>query len=215
MAPESKLSEQDIVNVCMEISKAFEHKPTRNTLINPVCKQNLLKNMEIKNAFDDIFLVKLNDVRLAQNAHGSRGSVVDRKKLIAAEKKLAQKRAERKSKIAYSPDINWDLVKRNDMIVSQSNHNAPNSSDLNIKITNFEIKYATSTILENANINLSYGRRYGLVGMNGVGKSTLLLALSSGHIQIPSGIRIQHIEQDVSICKMIHVIVGILTKPLY
>jgi ATP-binding cassette subfamily F protein 3 len=47
---------------------------------------------------------------------------------------------------------------------------------------------------------LSYGRRYGLVGRNGTGKSTLLRHISGRELWgIPAHLRILHVEQEVSV----------------
>lgn len=57
--------------------------------------------------------------------------------------------------------------------------------------------------MKNASLNLSFGRRYGLVGRNGVGKSTLLRFISRRDIHsanknaIPEYIRILHVEQEI------------------
>ena len=48
-----------------------------------------------------------------------------------------------------------------------------------------------------ANLTLAFGRRYCLIGRNGIGKTTLLKMLSSAQLKIPSHIRILHVEQEV------------------
>lgn len=53
-------------------------------------------------------------------------------------------------------------------------------------------------LLRGADIVLAFGRRYGLVGRNGLGKTTLLRMISSGHLRIPSHISILHVEQEAS-----------------
>lgn len=52
-------------------------------------------------------------------------------------------------------------------------------------------------LLQNANLLLSYGRRYGLVGRNGLGKTTLLRMIAERQLQIPSHISVLHVEQEV------------------
>lgn len=52
-------------------------------------------------------------------------------------------------------------------------------------------------LLQAADIVLAYGRRYGLVGRNGIGKTTLLRMISSGQLRIPSHISVLHVEQEV------------------
>jgi ATP-binding cassette, subfamily F, member 3 len=45
---------------------------------------------------------------------------------------------------------------------------------------------------------MTFGRRYGLVGKNGIGKSTLLRAIAHKELQVPSHIRILHVEQEIA-----------------
>lgn len=52
-------------------------------------------------------------------------------------------------------------------------------------------------LLQGADLILAFGRRYGLVGRNGLGKSTLLRMISNGQLRIPSHISILHVEQEV------------------
>lgn len=51
--------------------------------------------------------------------------------------------------------------------------------------------------MQNANLLLSFGRRYGLVGRNGLGKTTLLRMISERQLAIPSHISVLHVEQEV------------------
>ena len=67
-----------------------------------------------------------------------------------------------------------------------------------IKIENFDIGYASKPILNSANLSLVYGRRYGLVGRNGEGKSTLLRAISSRELDVPRHLSILHVEQEAA-----------------
>jgi ABC-type multidrug transport system ATPase subunit len=68
-----------------------------------------------------------------------------------------------------------------------------------IKIDGIDLFFAGNRLLTDASLTLAYGRRYGLVGNNGVGKSTLLRALSRREIAVPTHISILHVEQEVSI----------------
>ena len=44
---------------------------------------------------------------------------------------------------------------------------------------------------------MAYGRRYGFVGRNGMGKTTLLRAISRRELFIPSHVTVLHVEQEV------------------
>jgi ATP-binding cassette subfamily F protein 2 len=45
---------------------------------------------------------------------------------------------------------------------------------------------------------LNYGRKYGLVGRNGVGKTSLLRQLAEGIIQLPTFLNVVHVEQEIA-----------------
>lgn len=55
-----------------------------------------------------------------------------------------------------------------------------------LQAINISMRYATKTLFENINIKLDSGKRYGLIGANGAGKSTFLKILS-GEIESSSG----------------------------
>ncbi|MDY3112996.1 MAG: ABC-F family ATP-binding cassette domain-containing protein [Helicobacter sp.] len=55
-----------------------------------------------------------------------------------------------------------------------------------VSITNLSMGYATKKLFENINLKLNKGKRYGLIGANGAGKSTFLKILS-GEIEASSG----------------------------
>ena len=55
-----------------------------------------------------------------------------------------------------------------------------------VQITGLGMQYATKKLFENVNLKLDKGKRYGLIGANGAGKSTFLKILS-GEIEHTSG----------------------------
>lgn len=56
----------------------------------------------------------------------------------------------------------------------------------------------TPIILQDASVTLAFGRRYGLVGRNGTGKTTFLRHLAAHLIKgIPKNVQILHVEQEV------------------
>ena len=54
------------------------------------------------------------------------------------------------------------------------------------------------SLLQGAELSLSTGRRYGLIGRNGLGKTTLLKMLASRSLRVPAHITILHVEQEVA-----------------
>lgn len=53
-------------------------------------------------------------------------------------------------------------------------------------------------LLQGAELCLASGRRYGLIGRNGLGKTTLLKMLASRNLRVPAHISILHVEQEVA-----------------
>lgn len=71
------------------------------------------------------------------------------------------------------------------------------SKSKDIKVDGVDVSIGGKRILSDTSLTLAYGRRYGLVGQNGIGKSTLLRALSRRELAIPTHISILHVEQEV------------------
>ncbi|KAI9262790.1 P-loop containing nucleoside triphosphate hydrolase protein [Sporodiniella umbellata] len=65
-----------------------------------------------------------------------------------------------------------------------------------IKIDSFSLNFHGRILIDNASIELNFGRRYGLVGSNGSGKSTFLESLAGRDIEIPDHIDIYLLNQE-------------------
>lgn len=68
---------------------------------------------------------------------------------------------------------------------------------VDIKIENFTISAKGNDLFVNANLLIASGRRYGLVGPNGHGKTTLLRHISTRAFAIPPNIDVLLCEQEV------------------
>lgn len=73
------------------------------------------------------------------------------------------------------------------------------SKSKDIKVDSVDVSITGKRILTDTSLTLAYSRRYGLVGQNGIGKSTLLRALSRREVPIPTHISILHVEQEVGL----------------
>lgn len=77
-------------------------------------------------------------------------------------------------------------------------HARGESRSLDIMIDRFTLTVGGKNLLDNASLKITYGRKYGLVGRNGIGKTCLLIALALREIEkLPSHIRILYVEQEV------------------
>ena len=132
-------------------------------------------------------------------------SRVDKKKLEKAERKIRAKQ-DRKvmknveyeaSRLLAQPD---DAQSYEEFFMAVNplqlgSDQASKSKD--IKVDGVDVSIGGKRILTDTSLTLAYGRRYGLVGQNGIGKSTLLRALSRRELAIPTHISILHVEQEV------------------
>ncbi|KAL6579068.1 ABC transporter F member 4 [Orobanche minor] len=73
-------------------------------------------------------------------------------------------------------------------------------ADANVKditVDNFSVSARGKELLKSASIKISHGKRYGLVGPNGKGKSTLLKLLAWRKLPVPRNIDVLLVEQEV------------------
>lgn len=132
-------------------------------------------------------------------------SKVDKKKLEKAERKIRAKQ-DKKSMKNVTYEASRLLNQPDEAMSYEEFFMAVNPLQLgsdsqakskDIKLDNIDISISGLRILTDAAFTLAYGRRYGLVGQNGIGKSTLLRALSRREIPIPTHVSILHVEQEV------------------
>lgn len=133
-------------------------------------------------------------------------SKVDRKKLEKAERKIAAKQQKKTFKtVEYEASRLLDLPESTQsyeefyMAVNPLQTVGSGGKSKDIKIDNIDVSIGGLRILTDTTLTLAYGHRYGLVGNNGIGKSTLLRALSRREVPIPTHISILHVEQEVRI----------------
>ncbi|KAG2444584.1 hypothetical protein HXX76_001329 [Chlamydomonas incerta] len=72
----------------------------------------------------------------------------------------------------------------------------PQSRD--VHISSFTLLYYGHDLLVDADLELNFGRRYGLLGPNGCGKSTLLKALAARDVPIPAHIDTYLLDREIA-----------------
>lgn len=133
-------------------------------------------------------------------------SRVDRKKLEKAERKIRAKQDKKEmknveyeaSKLLDQPDSTQSYEEFFMAVNPLQLGSEAQSKSKDIKVDGIDISIGGNRIVTDTSLTLAYGRRYGLVGQNGIGKSTLLRALSRREVAIPTHISILHVEQEVS-----------------
>ncbi|KAL3491406.1 P-loop containing nucleoside triphosphate hydrolase protein [Aspergillus germanicus] len=132
-------------------------------------------------------------------------SRVDRKKLEKAERKIRAKQEKKQmktvqyeaSRLLDEPDAALSYEEFYMAVNPLQLGSDSQAKSKDIKLDGIDITIGGNRILTDAAFTLAYGRRYGLVGQNGIGKSTLLRALSRREVAIPSHISILHVEQEI------------------
>ncbi|KAK2901444.1 hypothetical protein Q8A67_009559 [Cirrhinus molitorella] len=144
-----------------------------------------------------------NDVQGIWMMKRNQSTTVDAKKLEKAEAKLKAKHERRNEKDSQksssSPVV---LEEASASQASSKKENRVDSSGKNrsydIRIENFDVSFGERCLLQGAELCLASGRRYGLIGRNGLGKTTLLKMLAGRSLRVPLHISILHVEQEVA-----------------
>ncbi|CAG0880865.1 unnamed protein product [Cyprideis torosa] len=164
----------------------IEHKP----LEAPVHLNSLVKDAEVEEEIESIWLRKREDV-----------SRVDQTKLAKAEAKAQQKASDRKDGMSTGPRAIINAVATASQQISKKDVRMEargTNKCKDIQIDNFDVAFGDRVLISGASLSLGYGRRYGLVGRNGLGKTTLLRMIAGAHLMIPSHISVLHVEQEVT-----------------
>jgi len=66
-----------------------------------------------------------------------------------------------------------------------------------VKIINFSVSLHGAVLIDDTELELNYGRRYGLIGLNGCGKSSMMNCIGHREIPIPDHISIYHLEREI------------------
>ena len=199
------LDSVDINNLCSELSRLFNTN-RHNNEDNGERKLSESLQIGLSTVYETVQIGgKVGDIRHTMSNRGPERSLVDQRKLRNAERKIEEKR---KARGTYNGEIipEWNPSQAPQMVVNQAKKNLTGDSrSKDIKLEDFDIQFAGKLhlilgrkILQNANMLLANGRRYGLVGKNGIGKSTLLRAIAKRELEVPSHIRILHVEQEIA-----------------
>ncbi|KAM3722816.1 ATP-binding cassette sub-family F member [Dirofilaria immitis] len=191
------LSDEAIELVCEKLASLLHNGKSVTDRSNKIGQQRLEQTIDISaQHFDSedvtsIWKVSTRDTPLQ----------VDRKKLEKAETRALEKTTKREvidsSKMQKRKPV--DLVATASQSTSRRDGKSDNAGagTMDVHLNNVDISIGPKQLLCGADIVLTYGRRYGLVGRNGAGKSTFLKMISSKQLKIPSNISMLSVEQEV------------------
>ncbi|XP_056121601.1 ATP-binding cassette sub-family F member 3 [Rhinichthys klamathensis goyatoka] len=191
-------NEDDIRNICFQMF---------NTLQLTKCdsgqQQMLLEApVQLSQVSADAATSANDDVHGIWMMKRNPGTTVNAKKLEKAEAKLKAKHERRNEKDSQKSSSPLVLEEASASQASSKKENRVDSSGKNrsydIRIENFDVSFGERCLLQGAELSLATGRRYGLIGRNGLGKTTLLKMLASRSLRVPPHISILHVEQEVA-----------------
>ena len=100
---------------------------------------------------------------------------MDKNKLEKAEELRLKKQTKKDNTTTTKPVNKYSTREATaSQVLSKSLTANGNSSTKDIFIENFDICFGEKVLISGANVTLVAGRRYGFVGRNGLGKSTLV-----------------------------------------
>jgi ABC-type Mn2+/Zn2+ transport system ATPase subunit len=130
------------------------------------------------------------------DAHRGMSSAKEKRKERQEE---AEKNRQLQSTVDEDPDLDGEggLVRMNFKTFDRSEA-TDRKKDVNLRDVMISLNNGT-VLLESGELKLTYQRRYGLIGENGVGKSTLLkeIAREEGIPGFPNHLRVLHVRQEV------------------
>ncbi|CAL8110931.1 unnamed protein product [Orchesella dallaii] len=196
----SGTSESDIRDTCNEIYELLDFgKTKRSNGMRQLDAPVQMAAMNFGAMTDDI--TSMTSIWM-NGSRDDRLKHVDKKKLEKAEAKIQQK-IDRRNAEGTKPSVSagQDCQASAAQVISKKSARMENKSAgriQDIRIENFDVAFGEKVLIKGADITLVYGRRYGFVGRNGLGKTTLLKMIATKQLQIPFGVSVLHVEQEVT-----------------
>lgn len=121
----------------------------------------------------------------------ARSAVKESKRMAEKERKMLEKAAAAKAEALRDDDNVFDVS------YEQTGDGDSTLSATDIKVHNMTIRAKGKILLENTTLTIAAGRRYGLVGPNGKGKSTVMRMIARRQVPVPENLDVLLVEQEV------------------
>uniref|UniRef100_A0A7S0ZJ44 Probable ATP-dependent transporter ycf16 n=1 Tax=Timspurckia oligopyrenoides TaxID=708627 RepID=A0A7S0ZJ44_9RHOD len=129
--------------------------------------------------------------KVVLQAGGNANATLDRSNEAATSKEMSRLRRMRRA--------GKDTRAAMESLASVSARNGnPLAGSVDVRMEGVDISFGGLTLLEGAAIKLAHGRRYGVTGRNGIGKSTLLKAIARRELPLPEDMDVLFVEQEVA-----------------
>jgi ATP-binding cassette subfamily F protein 1 len=145
--------------------------------------------------------------RAAAKPKAARAAVVDLSAGAAPSQKDAKKKDKREAVAAAAAEAARQEALRDDRdafsvvigarVTGDDGGGGVDDNVRDIVLENFSVSAGGKELLKSASLRISHGRRYGLVGPNGMGKSTLLKLLAWRQVPVPRNIDVLLVEQEI------------------
>ncbi|XP_026846504.1 ATP-binding cassette sub-family F member 1 [Drosophila persimilis] len=197
--PEKEVKEDKVAEIISEKIAAVSLKEPEVVEVPPVTKAEPEPEPEPKTKVQD----ESEEEAEATRKSSEEPSEAKEKKLTHKEKKKQKKQQEyeRQMELMTKKGGAGHSDLDNNFTMSQVQKTAGQQAALehavDIKIENFTISAKGNDLFVNANLLIAHGRRYGLVGPNGHGKTTLLRHIATRAFAIPPNIDVLLCEQEV------------------
>eukprot|EP00978_Attheya_sp_CCMP212_P004099 scaffold8879_cov44-Attheya_sp.AAC.1 len=130
-------------------------------------------------------------------ASSNAGGETEAERLLREAKESTQAFVEKQNDTGTSNAAADVLAEEGTICTFSASRKGVDARSRDINVQNFALQHKGMVMLDETEIVLNHGNRYGLIGRNGCGKSTLMKALGARAVPIPSGIDIFHLKEEI------------------
>eukprot|EP01080_Neovahlkampfia_damariscottae_P000492 gene492-8006_t len=218
--PLTKIQDEEVLKILnfffVEVGVSEDEEKVKeitNKLVEELYSKELLKKVEILKStvkvldsainlnrtigdklLDDTFIDKV-----SINTNDDLDWELKMTKAKAEKKRKKDEKEKKEEEKKYKNFLKLKGISENrEQIVKVHNSEFVGSGSRDINVTSINMNIGKAKLLEDADLILHKGKRYGLIGRNGVGKTTLLRQIEGRELEnIPPYMQILHIEQEV------------------
>lgn len=166
-------------------------KPAAKPAAKAVKQDDYLAGVDLPSSEDEDDMYERVEEEEKPKEYQVRASERETKKLADKERKAFEAAYRAKQEALREDDNVFDVS------FEGQGEDTATASATDVKVHNLTVRAKGKLLLENTQVTITAGRRYGLVGPNGRGKSTLLRLLARREVPVPENIDVLLVEQEV------------------